>query len=172
METCCRYKDGMWYLWPSLGKWKDERWIGALGLCGRKVKGQGQRRVLPSCTGQAVCTGYEEWLWMLVGVISEQNNLFRNWGACVDTIFWHVSRKVIFVKRRWPIWKKPKDAQGWNRPMEVCPMGQENILRSCWSASSGIRPMKSYRWSQGRRRGSGLYKNRDDSVVVFRVVYL
>ena len=22
------------------------------------------------------------------------------------------------MKERWPIWKKPKDAQGWNRPME------------------------------------------------------
>jgi len=30
-----------------------------------------------------------------------------------------VSRKVIPVKGRWPIWKKPKDAQGWNRPMEL-----------------------------------------------------
>ena len=29
-----------------------------------------------------------------------------------------MSRKVIFVKERWPIWKKPKDAQGWNQPME------------------------------------------------------
>ena len=29
-----------------------------------------------------------------------------------------MSRKEIFVKERWPIWKKPKDAQGWNRPME------------------------------------------------------
>jgi len=25
---------------------------------------------------------------------------------------------MIFMKRRWPIWKKLKDAQGWNRPME------------------------------------------------------
>jgi len=22
------------------------------------------------------------------------------------------------MKGRWPIWKKPKDEQGWNRPME------------------------------------------------------
>ena len=29
-----------------------------------------------------------------------------------------MSRNVIFVKGRWLIWKKPKDAQGWNRPME------------------------------------------------------
>ena len=29
-----------------------------------------------------------------------------------------MSKKVIFVKRRWPIWKKPKDAQYWNRSME------------------------------------------------------
>ena len=51
METCCRYKGGRRYLWPNLGKWKDERWIGAFGLCGRKVKGQGQRRVLPDHMG-------------------------------------------------------------------------------------------------------------------------
>ena len=29
-----------------------------------------------------------------------------------------MSKKVIFVKRRRPIWKKPKDAQCWNQPME------------------------------------------------------
>ena len=29
-----------------------------------------------------------------------------------------MSRKVILVKEKWPIWKKPKDTQGWNRPME------------------------------------------------------
>jgi hypothetical protein len=51
-------------------------------------------------------------------LISEQNQLLRNWGACVDTVFWHASRQVISVKGRWPIWKKPKDAQCWNRPME------------------------------------------------------
>ena len=26
---------------------------------------------------------------------------------------------MILVKGRWPIWKKPKDTQGWNRPMEL-----------------------------------------------------
>ena len=30
-----------------------------------------------------------------------------------------MSKNVIFVKGRWLIWKKPKDAQGWNRPMGV-----------------------------------------------------
>ena len=29
-----------------------------------------------------------------------------------------MSRKVISVKGRWPIWKKHKDAQCWNQPME------------------------------------------------------
>ena len=90
----------------------------------------------------------------------------------VDTVFLHVSRKLILVKGRWPIWKKPKDTQGWNRPMEVHPMGQEDILRRYWSANSAARPMNSCRWSQERRRGSELYENLDDSVVVFRVVYL
>ena len=47
--------------------------------------------------------------------IGEQN---KHGNLTVDTIFWHVSRKVILVKGKWPIWKKPKDAQGWNRPME------------------------------------------------------
>ena len=46
------------------------------------------------------------------------NKLLRNWGACVDTVFWHVSRNVIFVKEEWPIWKKLKDEQGWNQPVE------------------------------------------------------
>ena len=30
-----------------------------------------------------------------------------------------MSRKVISVKERWPIQKKLKDAQSWNRPMEL-----------------------------------------------------
>ena len=51
-------------------------------------------------------------------LISEQNELLRNWGACVDTVFRHVSRKVISVNGRWPIRKKPKDAQSWNQSME------------------------------------------------------
>ena len=29
-----------------------------------------------------------------------------------------MSRRVIFVKGRWPIWKKSKDAHGQNRPLE------------------------------------------------------
>ena len=29
-----------------------------------------------------------------------------------------MSSEMIFVKKRWPIWKKSKDAQCWNRPME------------------------------------------------------
>ena len=55
---------------------------------------------------------------IVVGIVSEQNKLLRNWGAYVDIVFWHVSRKMILVKEIWPIWKKPKDAQCWNRPMK------------------------------------------------------
>ena len=36
----------------------------------------------------------------------------------VDIVFWHVLRKMILMKGRCPIWKKPKDVQDWNRPME------------------------------------------------------
>ena len=54
----------------------------------------------------------------------------------------------------------------------VRPMGQKNMLWKYWSASSGIRPMESCRWSQRRKRGSGLYENLDDSIVVFKIVHL
>ena len=109
----------------------------------------------------------------------ETKTIIQSWGkfeecehavnhqATVDTVFWHVSRKVISVNERWPIQKKPKDAQSWNRPIEVRPMDQENILRRCWLVRSGARPMESCRWSQERRRESGLYENLDDSVVIF-----
>ena len=70
----------------------------------------------------------------------------RNWMALqpVDTVFffWHVSRKVIFVNRRWPIQKKSKDAHSWDRPMGVRPMDQRNMPWRCWSAGSGIRPIE------------------------------
>ena len=103
--------------------------------------------------GNSMCRLFGRWeyIWMLAIMINinfgATDLLLRNWGACVDTIFWHVSRKMILVKGRWPIWKKPKDTQGWNRPMEVRPMGQENILWRCWSASSGARLIESCRWS-------------------------
>jgi hypothetical protein len=50
-------------------------------------------------------------------------------GARVDTVFRHVSRKVIFMKGRWPIWKKSKDVQGWNRPMEFADGPGEYALK-------------------------------------------
>ena len=59
----------------------------------------------------------------------EQNRLLRNRGACVDTVFRHVSRKVIFMKGRWPIWKESKDVHGWNRPMEFADGLREYALK-------------------------------------------
>jgi len=49
----------------------------------------------------------------------------------------------------------------------ICLMDQRNMLWRCWFSRSGARPMESCRWSQRRRRGSGLYENLDDSVVMF-----
>ena len=54
----------------------------------------------------------------------------------------------------------------------VRPMDQRNMLWRCWFVRSGVRSMDSCRWSQERRRGPRLYENLDDSVVIFKVVYL
>ena len=49
----------------------------------------------------------------------------------------------------------------------VRPMDQRSMPWRCWFVRSGARPMESCRRSQGGRRGSGLYENLDDSVVIF-----
>ena len=54
----------------------------------------------------------------------------------------------------------------------IRPMDQRNMLWRCRFARSGARPMESCRWSQGRRRGFRFYEDLDDSVIVFKVVYL
>ena len=121
------------------------------------------------------------WCPILIGPYNISHNRLGNpncpyanigWFDLLTPFFWHMSRKVIFMKGRWPIWKKPKHVQGWNWLMGVRPMNQKNMLWRCWFVCSGARPMESCRWSQGSRRGSRLYENLDDSVVVFKVVYL
>ena len=86
---------------------------------------------------------WQSWLEL----ISEQNRLLRNRGACVDTVFRHVSRKVIFMKGRWPIWKESKDVHGWNRPMEFADGPGEYALKMLicplWCSADGELPMKS-----------------------------
>ena len=80
-----------------------------------------------------------------------------------------MSKKVIFVKRRWPIWKKPKDAQ-W-------PMESVRWTRGICREDADLSVLVLGRWRvadevKEGRRGFGLYENLDNSVVVFRVVYL
>ena len=74
------------------------------------------------------------------------------------------------MKGRWPIRKKPKDAQGWNRPMESV-----RWTRGICFEDADPLALVFGRWrvaDEGRRRGSELYKNLDDLVVIFKVVYL
>ena len=78
--------------------------------------------VCASSTSSSSCSNKSStnWTRLLVGGTTRRriNPTPEGSNSPVDTVFWHVSKKVIFVKRRWLIWKKPKDAQCWNRPME------------------------------------------------------
>jgi len=60
----------------------------------------------------------------------------------VDTVFWHVSRKVIFVKRKVADLEENKRCTELESADGVRPMDQGNMLRRCWSASSGAWPMR------------------------------
>ena len=40
--------------------------------------------------------------------------LLRNWGACVDTRFWHVSRKGVAKGKKFCI-VRSVDLEGWSR---------------------------------------------------------
>jgi len=154
-----------------LGQEKRQR-----GATGKVPTGEGDRDIYnfrPRAEWNSTrrLFGRQRSIWTLVIMINinfgATGKLLRNWGACVDTIFWHVSRKVILMKGRWPIWKKPKGEQRLELADGACLMGQRNILWKCWFARSGARPMENFRWSQGRRRGPRLYENLDESVVIF-----
>ena len=40
--------------------------------------------------------------------------LLRNWGACVDTRFWHVSRKSVAKEKRFFV-ARSVDLERWSR---------------------------------------------------------
>jgi len=110
---------------------------------------------------------WQSWLEL----ISEQNRLLRNRG--------HVLTPFLGTcQGRWFLWREG-GRFGRNQKMYrvgigrwSSPMDQGNMLWRCWFVRSGARPMESCRWSRGRRRGSGLYENLDDSIVIFKLVYL
>ena len=77
-------------------------------------------------------------------------------------------KKGDLLKGRLLICKKPKDVQDQNQQMECSRWARRNILWRCWSARFGDRPMRSCRWSQEERRKPELYKDSDDSVVIFK----
>ena len=68
---------------------------------------------------------------MLVGVISEQNKLFRNWGACVDTVFLTRVKEGDFCEGKVADLEETKRCTGLESADGVRPMGQRNILRRC-----------------------------------------
>ena len=58
------------------------------------------------------------------------------------------------MKGRWPIWKKPKDAQGWNRPMEC--------VR--WTRRIGFEDADPLALVSGRWRVADEVKEREDDL--------
>ena len=59
---------------------------------------------VPCARGTRSCSEcwLEHWckgLIMIWNNFGATNKLFRNWGACVDTIFWHVSRKMMMRRK-------------------------------------------------------------------------
>ena len=68
---------------------------------------------------------------MLVGVISEQNKLFRNWGACVDTVFLTRVKEGDFCEGKVADLEETKRRTVLESADGACPMGQKNMLRRC-----------------------------------------
>ena len=109
---------------------------------------------------------FERWQSWLE-LISEQNKLLQNWGACVDTVFWHVSRKVFWRRRGCQFERNQKmyrvrigrwDAADGSEEYSVKMM----IRAFGWSADGEL-PM-----NQEEERKSKFYKDSDDSVVIFK----
>ena len=68
---------------------------------------------------------------MLVGVISEQNKLFRNWEVCVDTVFLTRVKKADSCEEKMADLEETKRYTGLESADGARPMGQRNILRRC-----------------------------------------
>ena len=65
---------------------------------------------------------------MLVGVISKQNKLFQNWGACVDTVFMIRVKEGDFCEGKMADLEETKRCTGLESADGVRLMGQRNML--------------------------------------------
>ena len=114
--------------------------------------------------------GKQRSIWTLVIMIGinfgATNKLLRNLGACVDTVFWHVSRKMIS-------WKKGCRF-GRNQNMYRVRVGRWSCSR--WTRSIFHEDVDPYvlvisRWelpmSQEDGRKPEFYRDSGDSVVIF-----
>ena len=79
-----------------------------------------------------------------------KNKLLQNWGACVDTVFWHVLRKVI--------WRRKDCRFGRNQKMYRIGIGQwsaeeysmKMLIHAVWWSADEELPMKSGRKKEVR----------------------
>ena len=82
-----------------------------------------------------------------VGIVSEQNKLFRNWGACVDSIFSHVSRMVILRGEGGRFERNQKmhsiEIGRWSPSDGPEEYASKMLTRPLWYSADGELPMKS-----------------------------
>ena len=64
---------------------------------------------------------------MLVGVISKQNKLFQNWGACVDTVFLTRVKEGDFCEEDVADLEETKSCTVLESAYGVRPMDQRNM---------------------------------------------
>ena len=114
---------------------------------------------------------FEHW-WSWLTLILEQQIHYSETGGHVLTPFLTCFKKGDFCEGKVADLEKTKKCTGLESADGIHPMDQRNMPWRCWFVRSGARPMESCRWNRGRRRGPRLYKNLDDSVIIFQVVYL
>ena len=176
MKACCRCQDGgdiygpIW--WGEKTENELARWICADGRQRARGKEEFYMDVLSVSCAQDTRNCSKYWLecWCRGG--NYESRWFQNKINYSETggMCWHrfLTRVMEgdFDKKKVADLKETKRWTGLESADRACPMDQKNMLWRCWFARSGARPMERCRWSQGRRRGHGLYKNLDDSVVI------
>ena len=128
--------------------------------------------------GNSMCRLFGRWeyIWTLAMMINinfgATDLLLRNWGGMCWHRFLTRFKEGDSCEGKVADLEETKRCTGLESTDRVRLIDQGNMLWRCWFTRICAQPMESCRWSQGTRRGSGLYENLDDSVVVLSSLYL